>query len=586
VAEIDTVMLRLIAPLAVIILLIGIDDLWIYAAWLWLLVWGRLSTCGGLATRQHNTERRIAIFIPLWREHEVILDMLANNIACLRYSNYEIFAGVYPNDPLTREALAEARRRWPKVRIATCPHDGPTSKADCLNWIYQRMLLHEEESGGPKFETIVIHDAEDVIHPDELRTINAYAAEYDFIQIPVLPVPTPPQDFTHGVYCDEFAQMHTIDMPVRGILGGFVPSAGVGTAYSRATLDRLAEAESNRVFDPANLTEDYENGFRLHALGARQIFLPLSQSGGAAPVATREYFPPTWRAALRQRTRWVTGIALQAWEVHGWSGGWQAYWWWRDRRGLIGTPASALSSLIFVYAAVTQVWTRASIPAWLTACLVVTLPLQLLRSGVHVACSTRWFGWRFGVLAPAREIYSTWLNTVATLKAIATYAGAKRHRRPLVWVKTEHAYPSRAALIENRRLLGEILTGSLYITPEELQTALKTQPRRMRLGEWLVRLGKLTEDELYEALSLQSGLPLGGEAIDIQRPAVRTIPAKVARQWSVVPFEIRQGELHVAGPEPDANVEFALRAYTSLKIRFYLVTPREFAKLEQKVNVG
>jgi len=393
-------------------------------------------------------------------------------------------------------------------------------------------------------------------------------------------------------------------MPVRGAVGGFVPSAGVGTAYSRAILDRLAEAESNRVFDPGSLTEDYENGFRLHALGARQLFLPLdmwgrpSACGGlagrpgaglreSAILATREYFPRTWRTALRQRTRWITGISLQTWERHGWSGGWQAYWWWRDRRGLIGTPAGALSSLVFVYAVATQAWTRVSIPAWLAACLAVTLPLQLLRSCVHLACSSRWFGLRFGVLAPAREMYSTWLNTVATFSAIAIYARAKWRRRPLVWVKTEHAYPSRAALIENRRLLGEILTGSLYITPEDLETALKTQPRRMRLGEWLVQLGKLTEEELYEALSIQSGLPFGGEAIErLQPPAIRTIPADVARQWSVVPFEIRQGELHVAGPEPDAAMEFALQAYTSLKIRFHLVTPREFAELERKLNEG
>jgi adsorption protein B len=108
----------------------------------------------------------------------------------LRYSNYQIFAGVYPNDAPTRDALGQAQRRWGNVQIATCPHDGPTSKADCLNWIYQRMLLYEEESGGPRFELVVTHDAEDVIHPDELRVINAHAGDYDFVQIPVLPVHT------------------------------------------------------------------------------------------------------------------------------------------------------------------------------------------------------------------------------------------------------------------------------------------------------------------------------------------------------------------------------------------------------------
>ena len=32
-----------------------------------------------------------------------------------------------------------------RADLAVNPHDGPTSKADNLNWIYQRMLMHEQE---------------------------------------------------------------------------------------------------------------------------------------------------------------------------------------------------------------------------------------------------------------------------------------------------------------------------------------------------------------------------------------------------------------------------------------------------------
>ncbi len=70
---------------------------------------------------------------------------------------------------------------------------------------------------------IVTHDAEDLIHPEELRWINYYSARFDFIQTPVLALPTPFWEFTHGVYCDEFAEYHTRDMTVRPISGGFVP---------------------------------------------------------------------------------------------------------------------------------------------------------------------------------------------------------------------------------------------------------------------------------------------------------------------------------------------------------------------------
>ena len=88
-------------------------------------------------------ERPIAVFVPLWREHAVIGRMLEHNLAAIQYRNYHFFVGVYPNDTPTIRAVAEQARRHPRVHIATCPHDGPTSKGDCLNWIYQRMKDHE-----------------------------------------------------------------------------------------------------------------------------------------------------------------------------------------------------------------------------------------------------------------------------------------------------------------------------------------------------------------------------------------------------------------------------------------------------------
>jgi bacteriophage N4 adsorption protein B len=582
-STLDAFALRLIVPLAAVILVSGIDDLWIDVAWLWFWAAGRFRR---LVAAPNTPERRIAIFVPLWREHEVILDMLAHNIGCVRYSNYQFFVGAYPNDPLTLEAIREAERRWSNVHPAVCPHDGPTSKADCLNWIYQRMLLYEE-SADAAFDLVVVHDAEDVMHPEELRLINTYSAEYDFIQIPVLPLATPVYEFTHGVYCDEFAQMHTRDMPVRSMLGGFVPSAGVGTGYSREALNRLAEAESNRVFDPACLTEDYENGFRLHCLGIKQIFLPLCESN-PGPVATREYFPRTWPAAIRQRTRWITGIALQTWERHGWRGGWQAYWLWRDRKGLIGSPASAISSILFLYAVLTRMWTRVDLPAWMIPAVLLTLPLHAVRMAVRIGCSWRWFGPAFALLAPLREPYANVLNAWATVQSLCRYAKARWEGRPLVWVKTEHAYPSRAALLESRRRLGEILTGSSYLEPSDLELALAGRPEGFRLGEWLVHLGRISEDDLYEALSIQAGVPLGRAIVERMRlPAVRTLPAEVARHWRVLPFEIREGELYIAGPEqPAVEMESALRAYTSLRLRFHLVTPGEYAEMERKFSAN
>jgi adsorption protein B len=176
------------------------------------------------------------------------------------------------------------------------------------------MLLHEEKT-GVRFDMILTHDAEDLMDPDGLRWINYYAQWYDMVQIPVLALPTRLGEVAHGIYCDEFAEFQFKDIMARELLGGFIPSNGVGTGFSRASLERLAAAHENRVFEPGCLTEDYENGWRIYRMGLKQKFIPIHFRYGRA-MATREFFPRNCRLAVAQRTRWITGITLQSWEYH------------------------------------------------------------------------------------------------------------------------------------------------------------------------------------------------------------------------------------------------------------------------------
>jgi adsorption protein B len=270
-------------------------------------------------------ERSIAIFIPCWRESEVIEKMIRHNLAAIRYRNFAFFIGIYPNDEATVTVTRQLASLFRNVHVAECPHAGPTSKADCLNWIYQRMLLYEEQS-GVRFDTVVLHDAEDLIHPDSLATINRERSRYAMVQIPVLPLPTPIFEVTHGVYCDEFAEFQKVDMPARQFSGSFIPSNGVGTGFAREILEYLAAGRRNLVFDPVSLTEDYEIGVFIHRAGYRQRFVPL-EGVKRGLIVTREYFPRSAWSAIPQRTRWVTGIALQCWERSGWKGpAWSRYW--------------------------------------------------------------------------------------------------------------------------------------------------------------------------------------------------------------------------------------------------------------------
>jgi adsorption protein B len=578
--------LSLLAPLSAALLVSGLDDLFVDAVWAWAWLKARLWPAPSLfppGKRQLEAARQapIAIFIPLWREHEVIARMLEHNLASIRYANYHIFAGCYPNDPATRAALESVVARFSQVHVAICPHDGPTSKADCLNWIYQHMLL-DEESSGRRFEIVVTHDAEDLVHPEELRWINYYAARYDFVQTPVLPLPTPFWEVTHGVYIDEFAEYHSRDMVVRSLLGGFVPSSGVGTGYRREALERLAAKSSNRIFAPEALTEDYDNGLRLKRLGATQAFVPLAPHGPRNFVATREFFPRTFGGALRQRTRWTIGIALQSWQKFGWRGSLaEIYWLWRDRKGLLANPLSVAANAMLVYGLGTGTWNRATPAAMKLAS--GTFLLMALRVAVRIACVARIYGIVLAMGAPLRAVYANVLNSAATFQALAKFFHARVRGQPLKWVKTEHAYPSRATLLAHRQMLGEILISAGRITAAELAEALRDRAVGERLGEHLVRSRKLSERELYESLAFQQGLPLAElEASRVPLAIARALPRRVAVEFTVLPFRVATGVLDIASPEaPATGTAAEIGRFTKLELRFHLVTPGEFRRLAE-----
>ena len=571
--------LTCLVPLALWILVSGLDDLFISVAFL--LTRHKPFPWPAGPELDHAPERRIAILVPLWREHRVIGQMLEHNLAAIRYSAYDVFVGVYPNDQPTARAVEQAARSHPRVPLVVGPHDGPTSKGDCLNGIYHGMGEYEGLH-GVRYDIVMTHDAEDLVHPDSLRLVNWFSRDYAMVQVPVLPLPTPMREPTHGLYCDEFAEFQTKDIPMRQRLGGFLPANGVGTGFARFALEHLAATRGGQIFDPACLTEDYENGFRLHALGYRQIFLPVRFQSGR-PVATREYFPRNFRAAVRQRSRWVAGITLQGWQNHGWRGAWpQAYWFWRDRKGLVGNLLSPLANLLFLAglgsfaagAGIARPSTVAAlIPPWLSRLCLVTYLIALVQVAMRAWCCARIYGWPFAAAGPLRTAWGNVVNFAATVAAVRQFTAAHIERRSMAWRKTEHVYPPPR--------LGEVLVRMQTLPPDDVELAARSLPKGLRIGEYLIQLQKLTEENLYHALSLQSGLPNGPvSSREVDRLATRTLPAEAARRWQVLPYRVETGQLHVAVTDvPSPQLARELATLSALEIRYRLVRPAQFAQL-------
>jgi bacteriophage N4 adsorption protein B len=571
-----------LVPLTFWIVLSGLDDLFI--AVVHVVTRGREFPWPSDAELAGAAERRIAILVPLWREHRVIGRMLEHNLSVIRYGKYDVFVGVYPNDEPTARAVTEAAQADPRVHLAMCPHKGPTSKGDCLNWIYQRLQAHEVRA-GVRYEIVITHDAEDLVDPESLRLINWFSRDYEMIQIPVLALPTSPREITHGIYCDEFAEYQSKDIPVRQRLGGFLPSNGVGTGFRRDALERLAVAREGQVFDPECLTEDYETGYRLHSLGCRQLFVPIRMKP-AGPVATREYFPHAARAAIRQRRRWVAGIVLQGWQHHGWRTTWkQRYWFWRDRKGLIGNLLTPVANGILLYGVTAWLAGRAeffeNVPRWVSSCCAAMGGLSVVQVAFRASSTKRFYGWKMAALTPIRFLWANQLNAIATVAALGQFLEARARRNALAWSKTDHIYPAQGQARPGRRRLGEVLVQMRRLSPEEVESALHEAPRGLRLGEYLVHTRKLTEQQLYEALSAHAGIPLGRPPQrEFSVHAARALPVDVARRWRVLPYRVEMGHLHVLTTDvPTEAMARNLGVFSGLEIRFRLVRPHDFDEL-------
>jgi adsorption protein B len=583
----------LLAPLGLYILVSALDDLVLDVLWLLRIVRRKLSRPRAAPVLAPPPERPVAILIPCWHEAEVIASMLDHNLAALRYSQYRVFVGVYPNDPATAAAVGEAAARHAKLRLVCLPHDGPTSKADCLNWIC-RAIEEEEQSMGEEFACVVLHDAEDLIHPDELGLFNAHLDQAHFLQLPVLALPTPPWELTHGVYCDDFAESQSKDLVTRQLAGAFVPGCGVGTALRRDALRQLA-VRCGEVFDPRCLTEDYDLGLRAFKLGLRQLFLPLLFDRGE-PLATREYFPRRWSQAVRQRSRWVAGNCLQGWEHHGWRGPWQQAWFlWRDRKGLWGSPLSLLCNLVLLAGVIAWglhllrggPWVISSVVRlrpWLAWVLALNLCFVGLRLPVRMAVSGRIYGWSFALWAPVRLLWGNFINAAATLRALQVYAASKLGGRRLAWTKTSHAYPTPGSLLAHKRTLPEVFEFLGFGPAQFYEQALAARPASTPAADFFLTAGLVTEEQFMDALCLQQSLPrVHLSPASISPRTRRTIPQEAIRSWRVLPFRVEDGTLHVASAAvPTDEMISHLRLFTRLEIRFHLISPREFEELQHE----
>lgn len=362
----------------------------------------------------------VTVIAALHREADSV-DALVRALARFDYpsTRYEIALAVEADD---EETLAAARRAaryaLPALHVIPVPAIGPRTKPKALNYALKLT------SG----RLVAVYDAEDEPHPGQLRAAaQAFAADPGLgcVQAP-LGWYNRTECWLTRMFALEYAAQFYVMLPLFARFGWPLPLGGTSNVFARAAL-----ADSGG-WDPFNVTEDADLGFRLARQGWRCAMIE---------PGTLEEAPVTVKAWTAQRSRWLKGHAL-SWTVH------------MRRPGALRTEAGwgAIAAL------------QASLGANVLSALFHA-PAALLLAGIALhalaAGSTPWAavpalaGYGAAILA-AREgarragFRASWkdllvlpvywlLQFPAMARALHEIAGA-----PYFWAKTDHALTTRA----------------------------------------------------------------------------------------------------------------------------------------------
>ncbi|MGA4046934.1 glycosyl transferase family protein [Ralstonia pseudosolanacearum] len=606
---------------ALVILISTADDFfldafyWVRELWLWRSA-SRLPATISAQTLREREERYLAIMVPAWKEYDVIAKMVENTLATMEYTRYIIFTGAYRNDAETTTEVDRMVRRHPgRVVRATVAHDGPTCKADCLNTIVQTIVRYEA-GHGIRFAGVIMHDCEDVIHPLELKYFNYFIGDQDLVQLPVLSLERKWYEWVAGTYMDDFSETHQKDLVAREALTGTVPGAGVALCYSRRAIEAVMKVRGDAPFNTGTLTEDYDFSFRLHELGMREAFVRFPICESAAPaadasgkprtrwrvghrhgvrpqlLATREYFPSTFRTAYRQRARWILGIAFQGWLQMGWDGDLIArYFLFRDRKGVVTALFSIIAYVLSLnYLLLAWAWRAgwlhldgaqlAMASPWMQSVLAVNAVLLVNRLAQRVYFVGRLNGPLQGVLCLPRLVVNNFINFFSVCRAWKIFLIYCMTGKPIAWDKTQHTYLSNDALGRVRCRLGETLIRWEALTPAQLDEALAIQRQTgTRLGQVLLQQGLVTPDMLADALAEQADLPRVSLTNVVLGALVDCLPRDLAVRHHVVPFSIGEdGSLNIAVSElPDGEVLEELARAAGRKVSCFMACDHEMS---------
>jgi cellulose synthase/poly-beta-1,6-N-acetylglucosamine synthase-like glycosyltransferase len=362
------------------------------------------------------------ILVPLFREAKV-LPGLVQSLDALVYpkARLEILLVLEAVDAEMQAAVL-AMRLPGNFRTILVPSGAPQTKPKALNYALP----------FTRGEYVVVYDAEDRPEPDQLlRALTVFRhgpANLGCVQAQ-LNIYNPRASWLTRQFTIEYSALFDAVLPALARLGLPVPLGGTSNHFRRETLLACGG------WDPFNVTEDADLGFRIARCGWRTAIL-ASTTWEEAPAALGPW--------IRQRTRWLKGW-MQTYLVHTREPGrLNAELGLRGALGLHVVMGALLLSalvhplfyLLFAYHALAgdllaPAETAAGTVLWGMAC--INLAAGYL-SAILVGILSVWRRGRRDLARSALGMPVAWL-----LMSVAAYrALTQLIRDPYLWEKTEH----------------------------------------------------------------------------------------------------------------------------------------------------
>lgn len=201
------------------------------------------------------------------------------------------------------------------------------------------------------------------------------------------------------------------------------------------------------IFNDANLTEDYELGYRFYELGFKTGFfnVKLDKKDDATRIATAEFFPNTFWTSVKQRSRWIAGICFQNWKSHKWKGNLATkYFLFRDRKSIFSFFGAFLSNVVilyFLYAIIANMfhfkyaYSLVSHSSVLWYLMIANLIFMISRASHRFIFTYNWYGFKYAFFSFFRLILDTFINFFAIIRSISVF---KKTKSKVVWDATSH----------------------------------------------------------------------------------------------------------------------------------------------------